>query len=180
MMPKSRPRLSREEALGMLRRAGVADGVALLGVRGYYRRTMGDATSNDRGIYDDAIFLVTPDSFVAFNANADPTVKFRPGLAQLKPGVYRYKVGTHGLNRPKAQRYTALVQASPVTVIRDGQGPDTGWFGINIHRGGSTTSSLGCQTIPRSQWDEFIAAVQKALRRYGITSLPYALVEEGA
>src|SRR5262245_48185267 len=119
------------------------------------------AGENDRGIYDDALFIVSPETFVAFNANVDPSV-FRRGIAALEAGGVRYKLGIHGLSRPAAQCYKALVQAGPVTVRRDETGNDTGWFGINIHRGGvSGTSSLGCQTIVPDQWPTFIAPVER-------------------
>jgi len=178
--PPSRPMQPRAVSVECLRRAGCfPDGgeVCLLGERGYYRDTMGKPGKNDRAIYDDAIFLVGPHIYAAFNANTDPSV-YRKGVAVLKSGKWLYKVGIHGLNKPKAQRYTALVQAAPVTVMRDQEGPDTGWFGINIHRGApASTSSLGCQTIYPAQWTAFIAAVRDQLARAGQKTLPYLLLE---
>lgn len=132
---------------------------------------------NDRGIYDDALFLVSLDACVAFNANVDPSVS-RPGIAVLQPGAYRYKVGVHGLSKPAAQRYTALVQAGPVRIARDGGAVESGRFGINIHKGSRTsTSSAGCQTLPPDQWPAFIALVQSELKRSGAKELPYVLIE---
>lgn len=166
----------REKTAIHLLRHGVRDAVALLGVRGYYRDTMGAPGRNDRGIYDDAIFLLAPNSYAAFNANTDPT-GFAKHRAVLEPGLWRYKVGTHGLNKPAPKRYTALVQACAVTVIRDQEGPDTGFFGINIHRGSrTTTSSLGCQTIWPEQWESFIALVRAELKRAGQSVVPYLLI----
>lgn len=173
-LPPARPRLSREKVEAMAREAGVTASVYLVGVRGYYHD---DHAQNDRGIYDDAMFLVSPQNFVSFNANVDPSVA-RKGIAKLKAGVWLYQLGIHGLSRPKKQQYRALVQAAVVTVIRDGQGPDTGMFGINIHRGGiGTTSSLGCQTIPPAQWDAFIALVQREMHFYGQNKITYLLTE---
>jgi lysozyme len=179
IVPRSRPGLTRTRALSILERHAVLDGFGLVGMRGYYRDSMGAPGRNDRGIYDDAVALVTPDFFGAWNANTDPSAAYRPGLACLKTGLWWYRVGVHGLSRPKAEQYTALVQAAAVTVARDGQGDDTGWFGINIHRGGhNTTSSLGCQTIHPLQWPDFIATVQEQLARHGRSRIAYALVEE--
>lgn len=178
MIPPARPRATREQVVARLAAAGVGTAVALVGARGYYRDTMGAPGRNDRGIYDDALFVVSPETFAAFNANTDPTAQPRPRLAVLRAGLWRYKVGIHGLNRPAAQRYTALVQAADVTVDRDVTGADTGLFGINIHRGGNgTTSSLGCQTIPPVQWPAFIALVQQELKRHGQKEIPYLLLE---
>lgn len=175
--PPAKPRLSRAEVESILGARGILAAVAIVARRGYYRDTMGRPGANDRGIYDDAIFLVTPHAFAAFNANTDPSIA-RPGIAVLKPGVWHYKLGIHGLSKPAAQRYKALVQAAPVTVHRDGAGDDTGWFGINIHRGSrTTTSSLGCQTIVPDQWPAFIALVEQGLKRAGQTVVPYVLTE---
>ncbi len=157
--------------------AGISDPVWLLGVRGYYRNSMGGG-KNRRSIYDDAIFLVAPEFFASFNANTDPSIS-RRGVACLDDGDWRYKLGIHGLSKPADKRYTALVQASAVTVIRDNTGHDTGWFGINIHRGGyNSTSSLGCQTIFPDQWDSFISSVKSQLKLHGQKEVTYRLTSE--
>jgi lysozyme len=175
MIPPSKPQIQRAEVEKLLKKAGVTDTIVLVGLRGYYLDTMGKAGENDRGIYDDALILISPSAFVTYNANVDPSV-FRPGIATLKNGVWKYKIGIHGLSKPESQRYTALVQAAPVTVSRDGSGDDSGWFGINIHRGGrSTTSSLGCQTIPPEQWESFISTVASEMKRAGVKSISYLL-----
>lgn len=192
MLPPSRPRMSQADLLPLARAAGLdpaRDPVFIVGLRGYYRDTMGAAGRNDRGIYDDAMFLVSPSIFAAYNANTDPSRVRRgggtgaaKGMASLRPGLWR----VHRFDRHKGQ-YLALCQrAGPVTVTRDGSDgdyADTGLFGINIHRGGhGTTSSEGCQTIPPGQWDSFIAsAVDQAKRyhgdRWGRTTIPYLLLD---
>ena len=176
IVPSSRPKQERAESLKQLSKAGVRDKVALIGVRGYYLNTMGKAGKNDRGIYDDAIILVAPEAHVAFNANVDPSVS-RKHIANLAEGVWLYKIGIHGLSRPVGpRRYKALVQAGPVTVIRDEEGPDTGWFGINIHKGSySTTSSIGCQTLYPDQWPSFIALVESQMKKHEQKTIPYLL-----
>jgi lysozyme len=178
----NRPARAREWVETLLRNYGVSpEKPALVGCRGYFRDSMGDVGENDRGIYDDAVFLISPSTFTAFNFNTDPTAEFKRGLATLQAGkVWQYKLGVHGITtKPVSQQYMALVQAAPVTVIRDGKGPDTGWFGINIHRGGNTTtSSLGCQTVPPRQWEEFFAAVQGQMQRAGVSVIPYLLIEQ--
>lgn len=178
ILPPKRPEAPRELVESWLAEHHVTDRPALVGRRGYYRDTMGEKGKNDRNLYDDALWLVGPDVFRAFNANTDPSRRF-PGVAVLRPGVWRYKPGIHGLSRPKSQQYPALVQASPVTVDRDEKGADTGWFGINIHRGGqyTSTSSLGCQTVHPSQWNEFYREVCAALKASGHESLWYLLTE---
>lgn len=181
MLPATgRPRMTVDECRAALAGHGIVDGVAILGVRGYYRDTMGAPGRNDRGIYDDALFVVTRTVFVAVNANTDPSVA-RNGVAVLEPGLWRYQVGKHGITRAAAggpPAYTALVQAAPVTVRRDGQGLDTGWFGINIHRGSATTtSSLGCQTVHPTQWDNFINLVRCELVLAKQVEVPYLLID---
>ncbi|MES2620181.1 MAG: hypothetical protein V4615_04945 [Bacteroidota bacterium] len=177
--PASKPKLTQADALKYLTRFNLAEySVILLGIRGYYKQTMGNPLKNDRGIYDDAIFVLTPDSFVSFNANTDPSVS-RKGMAVLKSNsVYLYKIGMHNMKNP----YKALRQFGRVTVIRDGAGEATDTpaapFYIDIHRGGyNTTSSLGCQTVPPTQWAAFLSLVEDQLKRYGQKIIPYVLVE---
>lgn len=161
----------------------------VVGVRGYYRNTMGAPNVNDRGIYDDALFLYTPSMMASYNGNTDPS-RYRKGtgkgaakgIATLNPGAwYVHKFDLH------RGKYLALCQrAGDVTVTRDGDPPyeDTGLFGINIHKGGyNGTSSEGCQTIHPDQWESFIAsAVDQAKRYFGDkwnkTIIPYILIEQ--
>lgn len=170
------------EARKILRQAGVTDQVAIIGRRGWYLKTMGDPTRNDRGIYDDALIVVTPDGIMAFNGNVDPSV-FREGIATLAPGVHRYKPGRHGVSRDRPGRIVSYPAFRPATkgemlpVTRDGvaSNPRPG-VAINMHRGGwNTTSSEGCQTIPPDQWDAYYALVSSALKRYGQKDFPYVL-----
>lgn len=179
MIPLSRPKLLKEEALRRMEAFSLDQyPVRLLGLRGYYKSTMGDPEKNDRSIYDDAIFIVTPSIYRAFNANTDPSVS-RKGIAMLKPGaVYLYKIGLHNMKNP----YLALRQHGRVTVIRDGLGEFTDTaaapFYIDIHKGGyGTTSSLGCQTIYPDQWDEFLKTVVTALKLHGQEIIPYLILE---
>jgi hypothetical protein len=177
--PKSKPQTKFSEVEVLLKSAKHTYDPAkafLVGVRGYYLDSMGKAKANDRGIYDDGIFLCTPDGFMTYNANADPSI-YRKRVAVLKAGAWTYKLGIHGLSKPKSQQYRALVQADEVTVVRDQVGDDTGYFGINIHRGGyNSTSSLGCQTIYPEQWAGFIASVESAMKRYSQKTIMYYLV----
>jgi hypothetical protein len=174
--PRSKPRLSTVEIEQRLQiyPQHVDYPLLIVGIRGFYR-DMGQPGMNDRGIYDDAIFIVSPNVTASFNANTDPS-KVRigqgtgatKGMASLAPGFWPvYKFDLH------KGRYLALCQrAGPVTVLRDGKAEayeDRGNLGINIHKGGySTTGSEGCQTIPPDQWPAFIELAQsEAVRLFG-------------
>jgi hypothetical protein len=195
IVPAGQPRQSRDRSVFLLSAAGVDidKGVALLGIRGYYLNTMGAPKINDRGIYDDAVFVVSPDVHASFNANTDPSIT-REGVAVLEPGLWTWQKGKHRRNDPKG--YPALVQAAPVIVRRDGTeafpvgtvhkkygtcvGPGLwkGWFGINGHRGSSrATSSLGCQTIYPSQWDAFRSLAYSEMTKWNQATVSYLLVE---
>lgn len=197
LCPQSKPQQPREETAEIIARSGLTDKCILLAVRGYYRDSMGEPGKNDRAIYDDAIFFLTPTVYASFNANTDPS-RYRAGngfgsakgMACLKAGLYRYKPGIHGLSQYEAngyklndapiKPYKAFVQAGPVTVIRDGNPPypETGFFGINIHCGSYTsTSSAGCQTIYRDQWKEFYSLVTSQLGFHDQGTVPYLLIE---
>lgn len=176
MMPSDRPQLPRSSAALFVQKAG-GDPTkpVILARRGYYRDLMGVDGVNDRAIYDDAMWVLTPRTFRAFNANTDPS-RHGGRLAVLEPGIYRYKHGIHHPGTPAA--YPCLVQAGDVTVRRDNGVVESGEFYIHIHRGGhSTTSSEGCQTIAPSQWDEFYTLVAKEMAFYQLHTIPYVLTE---
>jgi lysozyme len=178
MIPHSRPQQAKEKTLAMVIKAGIEDLVCLVGIRGYYLDSMGAKGKNDRGIYDDAIILLSPSVHATFNANTDPSV-FKKGIAVLKTGVHRFRKGNHGISKPGGG-YPALRPANAkeeLPVTRDGEGDSMG-IAINIHKGGySTTSSLGCQTIYPPQWDGFINLVYSEMSRYNQKTIPYLLVE---
>lgn len=188
IVPGSKPMMKRDALLQLVGLKLVPQPLPDLfvcGVRGYYKDTMGKVGVNDRGLYDDAIFVVgSNDVFASFNGNTDPSAYRKgrgtgaaKGMASLKAGQL-YHSHCLGLHRGK---YMALIQTGgPVTVVRDGS-PDydaTGWFGINIHKGGyNTTSSLGCQTIHPDQWPGFIGLVTNEMHSRKLGVMPYVLVE---
>jgi len=190
IVPDSKPRLSSAELHKMIDVYKIDRAkypLLIIGIRGYYLNTLGEAGKNDRGIYDDALFIDSPNVTASSNANTDPTGYRRgqgtastKGMACLQNGVwYSYQFGMH-------KTYPAIIQTGgKVKVMRDGTPdyPDEGYLGINIHRGGyGKTSSLGCQTIYPSQWESFIQlASDQAKRLFGNrwnkVIIPYVLVE---
>lgn len=179
MLPSGKPQLKIDDAIQLLQQFNVNEyPVKLLGIRGYYKRTMGDPGKNDIGIYDDAIFIVGPNKLMlSYNANTDPSRSFQ-GVAVLKPGgPYLYTIGMHNMRAP----YKALRQYGRVTVLRNGKDDtDTAAapFYIDIHKGGyNTTSSLGCQTIHPDQWIDFLTNVERLLDANRQKIVPYCLVE---
>lgn len=182
MIPSSKPKLSNLDANKILTGKGVdTSGVVVLAIRGYYLDSMGKVGENDRGIYDDAVFVCSPTMFASTNWNTDPS-RYRAGkgkgsgkgMASLKCGVWDYKIGAHKGKSPAGN------QADAVTVIRDGVDgnyEDTGWFGINLHWGGKGTSSLGCQTAPPNQWPSFINPLVAELKRYKQKTFKYVLID---
>ncbi len=192
-VPATRPKISREEVEKIISHYEVDREkykVIIVGIRGYYLNTIGKNGVNDRGVYDDAIFIVTPGYFAAYNANCDPSsyrigygIGEQKGIANLKPGAYyAWKIDMH------RGKYVALCQrVGPMTVIRDGNPPyeqTSRYLGINCHMGGQhNTGSLGCQTIPPNQWDDFINSTIYELKAYygtlyQNTTVPYCLIEE--
>lgn len=109
------------------------------------------------------------------------------GCAILKPNQYRstFKLGLH------QGKYKALVQSKPVTVYRDNNkddkldyvNPETGMFGINIHKAGEESKhvdkwSAGCQVLAiRKNFDELIELCEISSKLYG-NSFTYTLIEE--
>lgn len=192
-MPPSKPRASLGVVIAAATRAWDIEHVALplpdlfaLVVRGYYRDSMGVPRENDYGIFDDAIFLITPFGFSAWNGNSDPSrIGWNPNagkhMARLQPGVWTFRRLKHHASRPTG--YMAFGQGSDeVTVERiraDGTvaQTETGCFGINLHRGGTnSTSSEGCLTVPQSQWAEFRNTLDRALEKTGRKTFPLILI----
>lgn len=183
MIPKTLPRATLAEIEKVIRanksQIRDDDSVILVTIRGYYLRSMGDPTRNDRNLYDDAAFIVSPTHFSSWNFNVDPSVH-RAGVASLIEGVHRYKPGLHGVSfKRSGYPYPAFIPAAPgkrVPVRRDGQkGIQTG-VALNIHKGSrTTTSSLGCLTVPPNQWDGFFHALTDQLKRHNQKDFPVIL-----
>ena len=114
------------------------------------------------------------------------------GTSILKAGQY---INSHliGLHRNK---YTALVQTNPLTVIRDVKRDgkldftgkeDTGNFGINIHRAmqeGTTKFidkfSAGCQVFANAdEFNAFMELCQRHRQLYG-NSFTYTLLQQSS
>jgi lysozyme len=184
IVPPSRPRATREIVVAAALREWKKEGHTtplpdffVFGVRGYYRDTMGKPGKNDRGIYDDAFFILAPECFVAFNGNVDPS-RFKPGVATLCDGFHPYKPGNHGITRPGGgyPAFRPATKNEELPVQRDGVRVPWPGVAINIHRGGENgTSSEGCQTVPPSQWDAFHALVISEFRKTGLSSFWYGL-----
>jgi hypothetical protein len=115
------------------------------------------------------------------------------GTAILQQGQYKgaYQIGLH------RNKYYALVQRKPVTVLRDydrnalldfqNGRPDTGLFGVNIHRAsvnGTTKSvdnySAGCQVFANiNDFNLFMQLCEKHKQLYG-NSFTYTLIDKRA
>lgn len=179
----NRPLLTEQEAkkkIQVFSPAQITEPVMVLAIRGYYKKTMGNPVSNDRNIYDDAIFLIGPNYFMAFNANTDPS-KHQTGIATLVPGLHYFKKGKHGISRPGGG-YAAFRPDTPdegLDVTRDGKTGVHRGIAINIHRGGEVyTNSAGCQTIHPTQWLEFQTKAYDLMTKEGQRRLPYLLIEQ--
>lgn len=186
VIPKSRPQKSKSEVeaileplLGTLPEKKFP--LVAFGLRGYYADTFGVKGKNDRGQWDDAIGWLDrrTGGFQIWNGNTDPTAKFKEGLGQIHaPQILYFRIGKHK-GRP------AFRQAATFLVDRDGaNGPVKASIdcAFNWHDSLNpikTTSSEGCQTMPKDQF--------KAAREYGYVvvrqyypkteTFPYLLVD---
>jgi lysozyme len=159
----------------------------VLVVRAYYRDSMGVPRANDYGIFDDAFFIVSPFGYSPWNGNSDPSRIGWNGnagkyMARLKPGIYDFRRLKHHASRPTG--YMAFGQGpSPVTVERIKSGgtiaqTETGEFGINLHRAGTSgTSSEGCLTVPQEQWIKFRNTLDDAILKTGVKTFSLILIE---
>jgi lysozyme len=178
----NRPKITKAELLELMKAEGFTpplEAVYVVGIRGYYKKSMGNPAENDRGIYDDAMVVIAPGEFRTYNANTDPS-KYKKGIARLIKGWHRFRKGLHGFGR-KVPAYPAFRTANhteTLPVTRDGQtGIHEGKY-INIHSGGDVyTNSAGCQTVMKSQWREFQTSVYKLMDQEGQKELPYLLIE---
>lgn len=197
-----KPVLSREQAMELLETFHLSGKVIILGIRGFFDPPEG----NKHGVYDDALFIITPDACEGYNGNTDPSVD-REGIAVLKPGAYTYRKGLHGLHHlnldnpndkkiydslirtgedlppvpGKVIPYWAFRQAGDVTIFREGEGEYTDSpehrFWIDIHCGGEwTTSSEGCQTVVKEQWQEFRTFGFEAMEVHQEEEIAYVLI----
>ena len=157
----------------------------IVGIRGYRQGTPGKPDVPDVGIWDDAMFYISPNMFLAENANTDPSrygwnaAAGKP-MAVLDAGCWPFRRGPHKGNTP-AFRQMTRAEAAKVNAPFDGRFAVTrcyatkdtrnyaeaGYYAINIHPEGNVgTSSEGCQTLPadRAQtflqqiWDDTLAA----------------------
>ena len=187
MKPKSTPQAVRKQVLAAAKKAWnqsvstkVFPDTFIVAFRGYYSETFAPS-GNNRSVYDDAIFVVSPHVFAGFNANTDPS-QYKKGIASLLPGCHPYRLGNHGISRPGGG-YPALRPATrgeALPVSRDGESGRSSRDGvaINIHKGGlNTTSSEGCQTIHPSQWEAFYTLTKGEMKRGGISQIWYILVD---
>ena len=173
--PNKRPQLTRGEGIAYLTRANIKlkeNPVVILGIRGYYANSFGKPRVNDIGYDDDAFFVITPTVFRAFNGNVDPSVR-RSRIATLIAGAYKFVKWMH---RGKYRGF----QITRDKVTRDGlRGIDEGRHGINFHKHQRTkTDSEGCQTIPESQYAEFVKLVDSELDKYSLQEGLYLLIDK--
>jgi hypothetical protein len=169
----NKPNISRRESEDILLANQTTDKLAIIAIRGYYANSFGKRGENDRGVYDDAIIIISARKFETFRANTDPSV-YRKHIATMKTGVHRYYKGKH------KNRYWALrLVGEQVTVTRDGESGDKIGVALNIHKGGNrTTGSEGCQTLMPADWDDFIELVYDEMDFYGQKTVPYVLIDE--
>ncbi len=165
IIPKGRPKLPAVDVRKLAQANGVEiprhGKVAVLHIRDYYLDTIGKPGKGDRNTYDDASWIILADRCIAFNFSTDPSA-YRRGMATLVSPVSWIIPGKHKILSPSG--YAAFRQFRNVKVVRDDFGEETGYFGINLHRGGVLgTSSEGCMTVPPLQWKEYRDTIYRAL-----------------
>lgn len=162
----------------------------------------GNSTKPNR--FDDRLFVFYKDeklrwNYVAYSVTTDPGTYWLKhpmnvdGTAILKEGQYvdAYAIGLH------RGQYKALVQAKPVTILRQydrtaildffNGTEHTGYFGINIHRAkakGITLSvdkwSAGCQVFANADdFSQFLSLCDRHRLYYG-NRFTYTLVDNRA
>lgn len=183
IIPDSKPQLTKQEAEKIVKHYLGANTppIVLVGIRGYYSKTMGETEGNDINLYDDAMIIWGLNTYKTFNGNTDPSFVKKNGseLAKLNEGVYKFYRGKH------KNKYNAL-RSYPEGVVlpctRAGKAANCSY--INIHKGGmnpadranGVTYSHGCQTLPPTQWEDYIENVYAGMNRNGMTTITYILL----
>ena len=186
--------LDRAEALGHRVFVNGIYNVNIIGVRsssriaGRYDDTLHVVFKDSQHNWVDLTFIITTDAGLFYLENPSKPV----GTAILVAGQYRgvYQIGLH------RGQYEALVQrGGKVKVYRDNNRDSIldhdeetqveGYFGINIHRSGTTREatnvhrwSAGCQVFCNAEdFDIFMAICRKSSKLYG-NSFTYTLIED--
>lgn len=144
--------------------------------------------------FDDELVAFTTDGGVSMDCTTDPGSYYMTypmsdrGTAVLAPGQYvaAYRLGKH-------KGYDAIVQARPVTVYRDWKdngkldytNPETGMFGINIHRANAVVRSkqvdrwsAGCTVVADpTDFSHLLYMAKNSAHEFG-PELTYTLMEE--
>lgn len=182
-IPDSKPQIKKEDVLKILAKQSKVDEdlspLTIIGIRGYYSKSMGTTQGNDINLYDDAVILIGKGVFATYNFNTDPSFVKKNGrsLAMLNTGTYKFARGKH---RGKYNALRAYPEGVVLPCTRDGK-PATCSF-INIHKGGVSPStagltwSEGCQTVPSPQWDSFITTVYSQMTKYNMKTVDYILM----
>jgi hypothetical protein len=178
IIPENRPKLTKEEAEKIVKYHLGANcpPIVLIGIRGYYSKSLGATEGNDINIYDDAMIVWGLDLFKTFNANTDPSFSNK-GLAKLNEGVYKFYKGKH---KGKYNALRSYPEGVSLPCTRDGR--ESACSAINIHHGGirgtDTVWSAGCQTLPPTQWEEFIETVYASMTKAQIKVITYILISQ--
>ena len=187
-IPNARPDSSWDLLKSRLEKAGhnvaslLSQRLFVVAVRGLFSITIGKP-GNDINAYDDGIYVVRVSNgqptVTTFNGNTDSTrYGWNAGagkyMANLKPGSYWMKKRMH------RGKYWAFGQCDRDVVVDriDSAGKvratERGQFGIDLHPGGAvSTSSEGCQTVPREQWDALYRLITETV---GDGWFPYVLL----
>jgi len=158
--------------------SGVIEKTYVLGIRAYYKDSMGKVGENDRNLYDDAFVLFGKDFYDTYRGNTDPRLT-ASGKACLLPGVYGFVQGFHGYGKPSGHKAFRTDNARQVLpVLRDGQKGIKEGVTINFHKGGVySTNSAGCQTVPADVWDKEFYKESYALTDKTNKRFTYILIE---
>jgi len=179
IVPQNKPQYKREDAETILKiYKKPLDRCYLIAFRGYYSQTF-QPRGNNIGVYDDALVVISPDTFTTFNFNVDPSSQ-ATGRANLCAGIWQFEIGIHNRSKAKSKQYTALIQDEAQFLIkRFNQGTKLeSYRGINLHRGGNTTtSSLGCLTVPPIQWDSAINLIIAQMNKHNQKKIELILID---